>query len=115
MQHNPAWRLARGQPLSELARCYRPLAQYSLNLPVREKADFLAIPWIRREIEQAEEELDGRGRVLVRYSGTEPKVRVLLEGDDPAGLQELGDRIGDAFRAELGAGDRQPVGGSLPA
>jgi phosphoglucosamine mutase len=96
--------IARAQPLSELSRCYQPLAQYSLNLPVREKADFQAIGPIRRAIEHVEARLDGRGRVLVRYSGTEPKIRILLEGEDEAELRSLGDRIGDAFQTELGAG-----------
>jgi len=95
--------IARAQPLSELARCYQPLAQYALNLPVREKADFQRIPSIQRAIEHVEDRLGGRGRVLVRYSGTEPKIRILLEGEDESELRSLGDRIGDAFRSELGA------------
>jgi len=54
-------------------------------------------------VKTAEEELNGKGRVLLRYSGTEPKVRLLIEGPDMAQIDAHADRIAEALQAAIGA------------
>ncbi len=69
-----------GRRLSELASVMKPMPQVLINVNGRPKGDIKSIPEIKLAIEKAEKKLDGIGRVLVRPSGTEPKVRVLVEG-----------------------------------
>lgn len=69
-----------GRRLSELASVMKPLPQVLINVNGRPKRDITSIPEIKQAIEKAEKKLNGIGRVLVRPSGTEPKVRVLVEG-----------------------------------
>ena len=53
-------------------------------------------------VAKVEKALDGRGRVLIRYSGTEPKVRVMVEGEDEARVREYADQIADELKRALG-------------
>ncbi len=76
--------------------------QLIVNVKVASKPDFSRIPAIRGEIKRVERELAGKGRVLVRYSGTEPKARIMLEGEPGTDLQPLADAIALKFRQELG-------------
>jgi phosphoglucosamine mutase len=55
-----------------------------LNVRVREKVDLQTVPAVAAAIARVEARLDGQGRLLVRYSGTEPLLRVMIEGQDPA-------------------------------
>ncbi len=68
-----------GRPLSELARCMEEYPQRVANIRVREKRPISELPRLSEAIRDCESELGDRGRVLVRYSGTEPKLRVLVE------------------------------------
>lgn len=54
-------------------------------------------------IDEVEAELAGKGRVLVRYSGTEPLLRVMIEGEDQTKIAEQADRVASAVREHLGA------------
>lgn len=94
--------LQEGKPLSELARPLVKFPQVIENVRVREKSDFAHIPEIYREIETAEEKLGERGRIVVRYSGTEPVVRIMLEGEDEAQIGRYAQTIAGAFRRRLG-------------
>ncbi|HEU5080470.1 MAG TPA: phosphoglucosamine mutase [Opitutaceae bacterium] len=69
-----------GKPLSELRKALVKFPQRSLNLRVREKRELSALPHLPIAIQAVEAELGERGRVLVRYSGTESKLRILVEG-----------------------------------
>ncbi len=91
-----------GQPLSELARVMEAVPQVLKNVRVREKRPMDELPAARRAIEAAKEELGRDGRVLVRYSGTEPKLRVMVEGDDEDRIHALADEICEAVHREIG-------------
>jgi phosphoglucosamine mutase len=93
----------RQQPLSRLAQCWSRLPQVLSNIVVREKRPFGELDSVGQLVAHAEAELKERGgRVLLRYSGTEPKARLLLEGPDRATLQKWAQRISDAIRKQLG-------------
>ena len=91
-----------GKPLSELAGCMRRFPQVLQNIRVRRREDLTALPAVQREIQQAEIALTGCGRVLVRYSGTEPLVRVMVEGPDEERIQSLAGNIATALRSAIG-------------
>ncbi len=86
-----------GKPLSELAGVMTPIPQITINKTVAEKKPIEKLPAVQKIIRQVEAALGDRGRVLVRYSGTEKKVRVMLEGDDLARIQAWAEEIADAF------------------
>ena len=92
-----------GRPLSELKTCLRKYPQAQRNLKVREKPELKTMPDVMKLVEQAERELDGAGRVLLRYSGTEPKIRLLIEGRDAAQIERHADRIAETILARIGA------------
>jgi phosphoglucosamine mutase len=91
-----------GKPLSELARCFEPVPQALVNVVVREKRPLADLPEVTRAISGAEKALRGDGRVLVRFSGTENKVRVLVEGSDAQKIRAHADEIADAIRKAIG-------------
>lgn len=91
-----------GQPLSELKRALVKYPQAQRNLRVKSKPPLESLAGVRAAIAQAESALGERGRVLVRYSGTEPKVRVLVEGRDGAQIEGMADAIAGALTAEIG-------------
>ncbi len=92
----------RQEPLSELRRCMTTCPQILLNVRVVDKPDLGTIPAVRSAIAEAETQLDGSGRVLVRYSGTEPVARVMVEGRDEDQVGRLARSIADAIQKELG-------------
>ena len=92
-----------GKPASELARCMTVFPQSQRNLKVREKPPLETLSEVQRSIHDAEQSLGARGRVLVRYSGTEKKVRVLVEGPDQVVIDRLADSIGGALQSAIGA------------
>jgi phosphoglucosamine mutase len=91
-----------GKPLSELAACMRRFPQVLQNVRVRRKQDLAALPDVQHEIRCAEAALEGHGRVLVRYSGTEPLVRVMIEGLEEGRIRALAANIVAAIQAALG-------------
>jgi phosphoglucosamine mutase len=93
-----------GKPLSELARCWTRFPQLVTNVLVREKRPFEQLDNIPQLVAQAETELKPQGgRIFLRYSGTEPKARLLLEGRDRAVLEKWNARITDAIKNQIGA------------
>jgi len=70
------------KPLSQLAHLIEPFPQVMINVPVERKVPFEELPEVGRAVARVEAELKGRGRVLLRYSGTEAKARVMVEGED---------------------------------
>ena len=91
-----------GSSLGELADGFEKFPQILVNVAVREKLDFSKIAPIREEIESARRELGDAGRVLVRYSGTEPLVRIMLEGRHQEEIVRYAGNIAERFRAALG-------------
>jgi phosphoglucosamine mutase len=95
---------ARQTPLSKLAKCWTRFPQLVTNIRVREKKPFEQLDGVLKLVKQAEAELKSAGgRVLLRYSGTEPKARLLLEGRDAATLKKWSDKICGAIRKQIGA------------
>ena len=90
--------VASGQTLKDYTRDLTLLPQVLVNVKLAGPIDLQA-PAVREAIAHAEAELAGRGRVLLRPSGTEPVVRVMVEGEDRAHVQALADRIAAAVRA----------------
>ncbi len=82
-----------GKPLSELRQGMKKYPQLLVNLKVRERIPFEKMPDVTKTIRIIEEELGTEGRVLLRYSGTEPKIRLLVETKDEKHLQPVVDRL----------------------
>ncbi len=91
-----------GKPLSELRRCLVKYPQEQRHLRVREKPPLGEMPEVSKLVASAEAELGQRGRLLLRYSGTEPKVRLLIEGKDRALIASWADRISDSLLRSIG-------------
>ncbi len=96
--------LATGQPLSQLRRVLRKFPQRTAALRVREKRPLDSLPGLVATIQALETELGATGRVLVRYSGTESKLRLLIEGPSESAVQDGLARLEAAVRAELVVG-----------
>lgn len=94
--------LATGRPLTELRRVLQKFPQVTAALTVREKRPLAELPGLGAAIRAVEAELGARGRVLARYSGTEPKLRLLVEGPDDGAVQTALARLLAAARADLG-------------
>jgi phosphoglucosamine mutase len=71
---------------------------------VKDKPPLDTLPAIQNLLAAAEADLSGKGRVLLRYSGTEPKIRLLIEGRDQAAIDAHADCIAEALQAEIGEG-----------
>ncbi len=91
-----------GKKLSELATCFEPMPQVLINVPVREKRPLSALPSVEKAIAGAERSLGKAGRVLVRASGTENKLRVLVEGPDGAATRAHAEAIAAEIRKAIG-------------
>jgi phosphoglucosamine mutase len=92
-----------GRPLSELKKVLRKYPQAQRNLKVREKPALETLGQVQRLLRETEQTLDGKGRVLLRYSGTEPKIRLLVEGRDESVINGHADRIASAIQESIGA------------
>ena len=92
-----------GEPLSELRRVLRKYPQAQRAVTVKAKPPMNELPAVQAAIEAAEKALAPRGRVLVRYSGTEPKARILMEGRDAVLLEKQADAVADALKSTIGA------------
>ncbi|NVN89369.1 MAG: phosphoglucosamine mutase [Desulfuromonadales bacterium] len=90
------------KPLSELATVMIPLPQVLVNTRVRERKDIMTIPDIAAKISDVEEKLGNEGRVLIRYSGTEPLLRVMLEGKDTYEITAWANEIIELVKKHLG-------------
>jgi phosphoglucosamine mutase len=91
-----------GQTLSELAQVMIALPQVLLNVRVERRADLAEFPEITRIIQEVEAKLGEDGRVLIRYSGTEPLLRIMLEGPDKVEITGMAHAIADCVTQHLG-------------
>jgi phosphoglucosamine mutase len=95
---------SQGKPLSKLVACWKRFPQLVSNVVVREKKRFEDLDGVLQLVAQAEAELKpAGGRAMLRYSGTEPKARLLLEGPESAALDQWSARICEAIRRQVGA------------
>jgi phosphoglucosamine mutase len=92
-----------GETLSALTRDLKVFPQVIVNVRVREKQPLETLPAVVAAIRDADAELEGNGRVVVRYSGTEALARVMIEAESENVMRRHADRIAEAIRAELGA------------
>lgn len=92
-----------GRELDELVAPMKVFPQRLENLPVREKVPFDQLPEVERAIQEAQTALGARGRVVVRYSGTERLARVMVEAESQADVKRWTNHISAAIRAALGA------------
>jgi phosphoglucosamine mutase len=92
-----------GKPISELARCMDVFPQAQLGVVVKSKPELGSLAGVMRAIKDVERKLSGKGRVLVRYSGTEPKVRVLVEGPEQKTIDGYAAEIASELKKAIGA------------
>jgi phosphoglucosamine mutase len=92
-----------GKSLAELISDLKVFPQTIRNIRVRQKTPFAEIPEIHAAITSAEQELNGNGRVVVRYSGTEALARVMIEAESKEQMDRLAGAIEDSIRSALGA------------
>ena len=92
-----------GKPLSELKRVLKKYPQAQRNLRVTSKPELATLASVQKLLKEAEASLAGKGRVLLRYSGTEPKIRLLIEGRDQGAINAHADRIASAINEAIGA------------
>ncbi|MBT0654415.1 phosphoglucosamine mutase [Geomobilimonas luticola] len=91
-----------GKTLAELAEVMIPLPQVLVNVRVRERTDIMTIPEVAALIRGIEEKVQGEGRVLIRYSGTEPLLRIMLEGQDKYQITTWAKEIADLVESKIG-------------
>lgn len=96
--------LRSGRTLSELASTFEPYPQVLKNIPVSARVPLEGVEPLRRAMEGAREKLDSKGRVLVRYSGTELLLRVMVEGEDSSLIHSIARELEEIVCRELGRG-----------
>jgi phosphoglucosamine mutase len=89
--------------LADLVGDLKVFPQTIQNVRVREKVPFSQVPEIQRAIASAEQELDGDGRVVVRYSGTEALARVMVEAESEPKMRRIAESIAGSIKSALGA------------
>lgn len=92
-----------GKTLEELAAAVKTFPQKLINVRVKQKRPLDELENVQAEIQAAEREFGGAGRVVVRFSGTEPLARVMIEAETHESVDKWTGRIAEAIRAELGA------------
>jgi phosphoglucosamine mutase len=90
------------RPLDELAKVMEPFPQVLYNVEVREKRELSEFPEIQKRTKEIEKALDNAGRMLIRYSGTEPLLRIMIEGEDEAKLHQFAQDLVELVRKYLG-------------
>ncbi|MAG07928.1 phosphoglucosamine mutase [Candidatus Woesearchaeota archaeon] len=89
-----------GKPLSELAKCLKKYPQVLVNINVKKKILFEEMEEVNEEIKKAEKEL--KGRLLIRYSGTQNIARIMVEGKDKNKINKLANKIAEKIKKEIG-------------
>lgn len=92
-----------GKPLSQLCKVIQRYPQVLVNVDVKKKTPFEEVPEIQKEVSRIAKTLDGKGRLLLRYSGTEPIARVMIEGEDGKKIQMLANNLAVVIQKKLGA------------
>lgn len=92
----------KNQPLSMAKQVFTPFPQVLTNVKVKQKKDFSQIPTIANSIRKIEKELGGRGRLVLRYSGTEMLARIMVEGENHDRLKSMSDSLANEIGKYLG-------------
>jgi len=92
----------RNTRLGALASAYTRCPQVTINVSVSRKPPFDTVPPIKEAINAIEKEMAGRGRLLVRYSGTENLARIMVEGEDEAAIRNQAESIAQIIKAQIG-------------
>ena len=92
-----------GKTLSEMTAGFQQYPQILVNVRVREKVPFDRLSSVQAEVRDVEERLSHKGRLLLRYSGTEPLARVMIEGEQQFEIEDYAQRIATAIKREIGA------------
>jgi phosphoglucosamine mutase len=87
--------------LADLAGALVTYPQVLVNVRVKQKTDLKTVPAIADAMQRVEQRLAGNGRLLVRYSGTEPLLRIMLEGKDDGEITQWANDIADVVKAQL--------------
>jgi phosphoglucosamine mutase len=95
----------RRQSLSDLTRGFQRYPQLLVNVRVSEKRPFPDLPTVQRAVRGVEQALNGRGRLLLRYSGTEPLARIMIEGENEGQIAGYAEGLAQAIRHEIGVGE----------
>ncbi len=95
------------QPLSRLAGGWQDFPQQLVNIYVKRRPDLMSLPGVQQEVKAAGRSLGDRGRVNLRYSGTENLARVMVEAETAGQVEHWSHRIGDAVQASIGSGKRR--------
>jgi phosphoglucosamine mutase len=90
--------------LAEMTDGFKQYPQILLNVRVREKVPFADLASVRSEVHEVEELLSQKGRLLLRYSGTEPLARIMIEGENQFKIEGYAQKIASAIEREIGAG-----------
>jgi phosphoglucosamine mutase len=90
-----------GRELADLASELVTFPQTLVNVRVKERVDVMTVPKVAEAIGRVEQALAGRGRLLVRYSGTEPLLRIMIEGENQATVQAWADDLADTVRKSI--------------
>jgi phosphoglucosamine mutase len=91
-----------GTTLAELATVMKVFPQTQRSVRVKKKEDLAEIPLIQRMIKECEKELGDQGRIVVRYSGTEPLLRIMIEGENEGKIARMADTMAETVRKALG-------------
>jgi phosphoglucosamine mutase len=93
--------LRKNKPLAELAGFLQKCPQILINVEVKKRKDLKTLPQARHAIQEAEKRLGPQGRLLVRFSGTEPKLRVMTEGQDEPLIRQVAQDLAQALKTML--------------
>ncbi|MFQ5520652.1 MAG: phosphoglucosamine mutase [Candidatus Methylomirabilia bacterium] len=99
-----------GEPLSRLSACLVKLPQVLVNVPVTEKPPIEKIPGLVARIQEQEAVMNGAGRIVIRYSGTEPVARVMVEAEDEAMIRAMARELAGLIEQAVG-GESRPGSG----
>jgi len=92
-----------GEPLSSLARCMTKFPQTLINVPVHVKPPLDSLTGLGERVKALERSMNGAGRILIRYSGTESLARIMVEGPDSRATQAIASELADLVRGLIGA------------
>lgn len=90
------------KPLSELAKAMTAVPQVLVNIQVKRKPALESIPEVDRAIQEHNRRLNGSGRVVIRYSGTEPLLRIMVEAEQSSVVKEVADDLARVVREHIG-------------